>query len=111
MHPNIKLKYFEILQIAEYYRFLRIQKECRSKWQATIDKLEQLTTQRDNLTLEKAELNKKLKHASRMWATERQARQKIEKESNFLVSITLYFGRSTSQIIRLFFQIFRKKNI
>lgn len=44
-------------------------------------------TQREKLTQEKAELNKKLKHASRMWATERQARQKIEKESNFLVSI------------------------
>lgn len=56
-------------------------------------------TQREKLTQEKAELNKKLKHASRMWATERQARQKIEKESNFLVSITLYFGRSTSKII------------
>lgn len=102
---------FEILQLAEYYRFLRIQKECRSKWQATIDKLDQLMTQRDKLTLQKAELNKKLKHASRMWATERQARQKVEKESNFLVSMTLNFGRSTFKITRSFFQIFRKTNV
>lgn len=72
--------------ISEYYRFLRIQEQCRLKWQATTDKFTQLLKEHEKCATEKKELIAELKHVDHSYQLEKERRRLIEQERNFYVS-------------------------
>ncbi|XP_055301048.1 rac GTPase-activating protein 1-like [Sitodiplosis mosellana] len=67
----------------EYYRFLRIQEQCRLKWQATMDKFTQILKEHEKCAMEKDELVADLKHIDHLWQMEKKFRCSMEHERNF----------------------------
>ena len=72
--------------LSEYYRFLRIQEQCRLKWQATTDKFTQLLKEHEKCATEKNKLMAKLKRIDHLYQMEKECRCLMEQERNFYVS-------------------------
>lgn len=74
----------------EYRRFLQIQEESRSQWQATVAEAQRLQRELDRCIQERVELESKLFHARRLLENESKARRTAETERDALVSLIEY---------------------